>query len=325
MLCKCPGQRGGILHPCGQCMPCRIKDARVWAHRLMLEGDCHKDKCFITLTYDDEHLPSDGSLPNKEFINDWFKMFREMYRQKTGKPLRFYYVAEYGDKSFRPHYHFIVFGYPSCLNEYRKKWLRKKKLGCDCDSCAFVQRLWARGFTDVGTVTLQSTRYVAGYVTKKMTKPDDPRLGGRMPEYRNMSRKPYGIGGSAVEYIADSLFDPDTGQVYLDDFGDVPTSLRCNGKELPLGRYIRRKLQDILGITDEVRQAKIQAWQEELQTMRDNDPLSKPKTLDIDFKYFKYSYEIPGLTLKEFLMQKHASKIAKMERVHQQQQLRKSL
>lgn len=325
MLCKCPGQRNGKLHACGQCMPCRIKNARVWAHRLMLEGDCHEHKAFVTLTYDDEHLPSDGSLPPKKFIGDWFKIFRECYRQETGRSLRFYCVGEYGDKSFRPHYHFIIFGYPPCENEYRKKWLRKQKKGCDCYSCSFVQRIWGRGFTDVGTVSLQSTRYVAGYVTKKMTKSDDIRLEGRMPEYSNMSRKPYGIGAMAIPFIEDALVNPVTGELELDEFGDVPTSLKCDGKSMPLGRYMRRKLQDRLGVTDEVREKKIHHWQEEMRVMLANDPLSQPKKHEIDMKYFTYSYEIPGMTLKEFLVHKHASKIAKMERIHKQQTERKTI
>lgn len=43
--------------PCGKCVGCRLDYAKQWANRLMLELQYHKEAYFVTLTYDDEHVP----------------------------------------------------------------------------------------------------------------------------------------------------------------------------------------------------------------------------------------------------------------------------
>ena len=43
--------------PCGQCIGCRLERARQWALRCMHESSLYEENSFVTLTYDDEHLP----------------------------------------------------------------------------------------------------------------------------------------------------------------------------------------------------------------------------------------------------------------------------
>ena len=45
------------LVPCGCCIGCRLDYARQWAERCIHEADSHTDNYFLTLTYDDDHLP----------------------------------------------------------------------------------------------------------------------------------------------------------------------------------------------------------------------------------------------------------------------------
>ena len=42
--------------PCGHCIGCRLEYSRQWANRCLLEMQQHEQNCFITLTYDDEHI-----------------------------------------------------------------------------------------------------------------------------------------------------------------------------------------------------------------------------------------------------------------------------
>ena len=46
-----------IQVPCGQCYGCRLQYSREWANRCMLEASEYSSNFFLTLTYDDEHLP----------------------------------------------------------------------------------------------------------------------------------------------------------------------------------------------------------------------------------------------------------------------------
>ena len=43
--------------PCGKCSGCRLQKSREWANRCMLELQYHKSSYFVTLTYDEEHVP----------------------------------------------------------------------------------------------------------------------------------------------------------------------------------------------------------------------------------------------------------------------------
>ena len=100
-------ERTCLKIPCGQCVGCRLEYSRQWAVRCCHESSLHIYNCFITLTYDPEHLPDDGSLDIKHF-----QKFMKRLRDKL-HPLRirFFHCGEYGDKTRRPHYHALIFGY----------------------------------------------------------------------------------------------------------------------------------------------------------------------------------------------------------------------
>lgn len=53
--------------PCGQCIGCRLEKSREWAVRMVHELKNWDKACFITLTYDDEHLPLNKSLSVTEY------------------------------------------------------------------------------------------------------------------------------------------------------------------------------------------------------------------------------------------------------------------
>lgn len=207
----------------------------------MLESLCHSDNAFVTLTYAEENLPAGASLEPKDLQN-WLKRFR---KRVAPLRLRFYAVGEYGDKSDRPHYHAVLFGYPTCrYGRTRRRWLFNggTTIRNCCSQCDLVYETWGLGDVDLGDVTTNSAQYVSGYVTKKMTRTDDPRLNGRWPEFSRMSNRP-GIGRDFMFEVANDLM-----RLGLDQSqADVPSALRHGSRVLPLGRYLRQKLRTFIG------------------------------------------------------------------------------
>lgn len=222
MLCICPIKpRPGVEFGCGRCKACRINKRRMWTARLVLEAATHTGaSAFVTLTYDPQHVPEGGSL-----VPGHVEEFRYQLRYLVG-PFRYYFVGEYGEAKFRPHYHCLLFGV--------------------VPTDAAMKRCWEHGSFHVGMCSVDSAAYCAGYVTKKMTSKDDPRLSGRHPEFSRMSRKP-GIGSAGLAGIISWLYTSQ-GAAYLQRFHDVPKVVRFGGKIYPLGRYLVGKLRAEFGI-----------------------------------------------------------------------------
>lgn len=183
----------------------------------------HEKNSFVTLTYSDEFLPEDGSVSVRHFQLFVKRLRKALFPIK----IRYFGVGEYGEKTFRPHYHLIVFG----ADDYEK-----------------ISEAWPYGHVVVGFVSLDSLAYVAGYVTKKLTKKGDPRLGGRHPEFSRMSLRP-GIGADYMENVANVLTSK-YGSMILKS-GDVPMVLQHGKKKLPLGRYLRQRLRLEVGIENQ--------------------------------------------------------------------------
>lgn len=171
--------------PCGQCIGCRLERSRQWAVRCMHEAALHEDNSFLTLTYDDAHLPSDGSLQLRDF-----QLFMKRLRKSVApKRVRFYHCGEYGEALGRPHYHALLFGYSSPDRKFFSS-----RGGNSVYTSDSMSKMWPYGFSVEGDVTFDSAAYVARYVMKKVTgERSAAHYQGRKPEYTTMSRRP-GIG-----------------------------------------------------------------------------------------------------------------------------------
>lgn len=215
---------GTVPFGCGQCLPCRINKNRLWMSRQILESFMHDENCFVTLTYSQENIPLKSSLQPMDTTN-WLKRFRLTQPQK----IRYFLVGEYGDETQRPHYHLSLFG-AGAHNE------------------TLIRETWGLGHVQVAEFNEKTARYVCGYVIKKLTKKTDPRLNGRYPEFARMSRRP-GIGATAMAVFAQSLMTT-AGIAEFRKTGDVPMNFRMEGKLYPIGRYLRSKLREEIGMPD---------------------------------------------------------------------------
>lgn len=87
--------------------------------------------------------------------------------------------------------------------------------------------------------------YVAGYVVKKMTKKEDSRLLGRVPEFARMSNRP-GIGHGYMRRVAARLLSNSQIRRQIMAAGDAPSTLSHGGKVFPIGPYLKEVLRSAL-------------------------------------------------------------------------------
>lgn len=240
-----------MLIPCGQCIGCRIRQREDWTTRIELEArDYPKEEVwFITLTYDDDHVPGmivkTGEIMRKvqytwkagekrpssvqillyEDIQKFLKRLRKAYRGK----LRYFVAGEYGEQTARPHYHMILYGWkPTDLENlykihhngyYNSKWLAD---------------LWGMGQIQIAQAVPETYRYVAGYVTKKMYEIDGKKANayyelGQTKPFACMSLKP-GLG--------DHYYQEHKKEIWRQGY------IQCtNGKKAQIPRYYEKQME----------------------------------------------------------------------------------
>ncbi len=151
--------------PCGNCLGCRMEQARQWTVRILHEKQMHPASWFVTLTYDDERIPQNGSLDSTHFSG----FIKALRRHEAAKTVSYYGCGEYGDRSERPHYHAVLFG-PQFLD---KCFHRTSNSGPVWRSQA-LETDWNFGISEFGALTEKSAAYVAGYVRKKVSNKVNP-------------------------------------------------------------------------------------------------------------------------------------------------------
>lgn len=208
---------------CGKCGACRRRAARDWALRFYgetiitqygPEGAVERMPrgAFLTLTYNDEHLPENGSL-SKADLRDFMKRLRH----HCGS-VRYLACGEYGDTTQRPHYHLALVGHDFhadreifYTNAQKICWISEK-----------LAEIWGKGFCTLGPLNFATASYVAGYVFKKLrderpneriygadyTPLNNYEISGRIPEFNVMSRRP-GIGTKFIQEFWTDIYPDD--------------------------------------------------------------------------------------------------------------------
>lgn len=263
---------------------------------MMLESFMHTESMFLTLTYNDESIPNGHTL----LPADLQKFLKRVRRHFSERKIRFYAVGEYGDNTQRPHYHVILFGAPGCL------YLRGNSQRCSCNYCALYKRLWGLGHVDLGEINKDSLSYATGYVTKKLTKKDDPRLNGRHPEFARMSNRP-GIGALSMLPVANAIAS-EGGAADLIARGDVPFSLMHGKKFFPLGRYLREKLRLYYGFEKkETPKELLEKMSKEMCELYELEYLTEGSPKGKEFaKWFKQRQKMKTETKKQQIANVHS-------------------
>lgn len=239
--------RGGdeILLPCGRCISCRIHHSQMWALRCSHEAKCHEQSAFVTLTYDDKHLPAGQTL-----VPDHFRLFMRRVRKRF-RPVkvRFFGCGEYGDDDDmrhrlqyggnlgRPHYHILLFGVSFSdgvqLSKKGNNVLYTSKL---------LSSLWPHGSSSFGAVTPESAGYVARYSLKK--------INGEMADAHYLAPRPF-CDADTGEFFTHRRSEflrmsrrPGVGALWFQRFYKDYIDGYCvvDGRRVPVPRYYKSKL-----------------------------------------------------------------------------------
>ena len=165
---------------CGKCLACRIQKRKEWSMRLWHELSYYDRHVFLTLTYDDFHLPDNESLRKRD-LQLFIKRLRKNL-SKDGRQIKYFACGEYGGTTHRPHYHAIVYGLG--LDKSDKQLVMDNWLMCDWS----VNKIRRESF---GVVTAKSINYVAGYIHSKLSGREAREVyddTGREPVFRILSQ-----------------------------------------------------------------------------------------------------------------------------------------
>lgn len=197
-----------LLLPCRQCIECRLAKSREWACRLMHQKKFHAESMFLTLTYDQDHVPKDGSL-NKTDFRTFFKDLRGRFDYYGLGKLKFFGVGEYGEEKGRPHYHAIVF--TDCIQRTERFGISSAESSRSGDlqfSSGLISEVWPYGLHRFSEVTFESAAYVARYALKKVSGAlKSSHYGSRSPEFQSCSN---GIGKDWFKEFKEDAFPADS-------------------------------------------------------------------------------------------------------------------
>lgn len=228
-----------ISLPCYKCEGCLKARSRAWMLRMVHERRFHERACFVTLTFDDAHLPVDGAV-RVHHHQHWMRRLRRMVG-----PARFFGCGEYGDVNRRPHLHTILFGLDFADDRVPADRGSSGELQY---VSATLSEVWPYGRVTVGDATPSSMGYVARYVNKKVAEAGNPEAYRRVnletgevwyvpPPFVVMSRRP-GIG--------DAWFEKFRGDVFPSDF------VVHDGTKFAVPRYYSERLaRSEEGLVDE--------------------------------------------------------------------------
>lgn len=188
--------------PCGKCPSCLEARARDWAVRCMHEAKMHERNSFVTLTYRDDALPWHGSLDKSQAQHFLMRLRKALYPHR----IRYFLVGEYGSRTYRAHYHALIFGEDFTADRLSAG---QTQSGFRQYESVTLSDAWGLGRCTVQDLTMETAMYCCRYALKAST-PADGKRGRhwwrhphgqwlkREREFQLMSRRP-GLGHAWFE------------------------------------------------------------------------------------------------------------------------------
>ena len=209
-----PHAHAWINASCNHCIECEQKYRTSWQFRLQQELKRSKSTFFITLTYDDDHLPymSTGEMCfDNQHFTQWRKRLNAYFSRKETK-IKYICTGEFGEKYDRPHYHIILFidhvvSYDELNNIAHYYWDYAQVVDCDIP----------RSENAVSS-------YVTKYVMKDYYKNTKPYIeGSKTNKFRIHVSNNLGLNWLGTQESKEFYFDPDNHlqiDILTDDYPD---------------------------------------------------------------------------------------------------------
>lgn len=166
-----------IVVRCNHCILCRRYKQFRYKTMAQLESLSHVlPPLFITLTYNNEHLPKDTSVKYqvREMQNFNKRLRKRLSQIDTSISYKYIFVSEFGEKNNRLHYHALIYGIPE---ELRKMIPNKtldngtKKHRPDLNEVMIITDLiydsWNKGYTMTEIAQDSTGSYVMKYIGKR--------------------------------------------------------------------------------------------------------------------------------------------------------------
>lgn len=254
--------------PCGKCVACLLRRQSDWTIRLTQELRDSTSCYFLTLTYNEESVPTFNgtNVLRKRDAQLFIKRLRKWIEPHK---IRYFLCGEYGSKTLRPHYHAIIFNLPSefAFNVFKR---------------------WPHGFVSIATVTPARIAYVAKYCSCYTFLPSF---------YKDKRFRPFSLS-SRHPAIGHSYLEDDRILSYHRETLDT-TFRQRDGIPRSLPRYYRDRIfddqmkLDIRDRVDEYRKKRDQEFHSKYLLNPDynySDIVGQMKR-DVENKYYKTLYK----------------------------------
>ena len=278
---KVKGRLKNIKVSCGHCLNCMIKKQSQLTFlankELLTRYQKGQSASFVTLTYDDNHIPynKNGFVTLRK--SDVQKFLKNVRRQidyyNLKKDFKVIYCGEYGDGSHsssktgvstcRPHYHIAFLGLS------------------DTEAKMFTRKLWKFGLCDVGPLSSGGLRYICKYMTK--ASPDKT-----VKQIREVAEveNPFvchsiGLGKEWIDKNLDKIVE--------NDF-----HFNLNGKKTLFPRYILRYVSAHTGV-DYLPYVNKEIYNDCNRQIAKNNGFNSLDDYLYEQSYIKYKYKVAAL------------------------------
>lgn len=168
--------------PCGSCITCRRTQATWWSHRIQHDvaalDRLGVGSSFVTLTIESDTTPVLCK-------SDLQKFFKRLRKRRSDYPFRYIAIGDYGENTFRPHYHALLLGFPPEL-------------------ASVVRKCWKFGFADIEPIASGNINYVVRYMQTYTPNHRQKFIDAGLQE--PFSLKSRGIGDALFREVDDSRY-----------------------------------------------------------------------------------------------------------------------